>query len=79
MAVSEQSVKGCRSRVDYIALVDKEPKALVEAKSPSVMKKAGELLPPHGIELKWDHNPGLIPKILSKASALLSVRTTSVQ
>ena len=37
------------------------------------MKKVGELLPPHGIELKWDRNQSLIPKILSKVSALFSV------
>ena len=69
----EQSVEGGSSKVDYIALVNDESKALIEAKSPSVMKKVGELLPPHGIELKWDRNQSLIPKILSKVSALFSV------
>ncbi|KIL63596.1 hypothetical protein M378DRAFT_12032 [Amanita muscaria Koide BX008] len=49
--------EGGTSKVDYVALVNDEPKALCEAKSPSVMKKVGELLPPRGIELKWvlDH------------------------
>ena len=32
------------SKVDYIVLVNSEPKVLVEAKSPSVMKKVSELL-----------------------------------
>ena len=45
----EQSVEGGSPKVDYVALVNDEPKALVEATSPSVMKK---VLPPHGIELK---------------------------
>jgi hypothetical protein len=35
----EDSVEGCSSRVDYVALVDDEQKALCQAKSPSVMKK----------------------------------------
>ena len=31
----------------------------------------GELLPLHGIQLKWDLNQSLIPKILSKVIALI--------
>jgi hypothetical protein len=50
----EYSVKGGSSQVDYNALVDDKSVVLVEAKSPSAMKKVGELLPPRGIELKWD-------------------------
>jgi hypothetical protein len=42
----EQSVEGGSSKVDYDALMNNESKALLEAKSPSVMKKAGDLLPP---------------------------------
>lgn len=38
------------------------------------MKKAGELLPPCGIELKWVCGQSLVPKILSKVSALFPVR-----
>ena len=74
----EESVEGGSSKIDYVALVNDESKALIEVKSPSVMKKVGELLPAHGIELKWDRNQSLIPKILSKVSALFNVRTTSV-
>ncbi|KAF8227898.1 hypothetical protein L208DRAFT_1067652, partial [Tricholoma matsutake] len=66
----EQLVEGGSSKVDYDALVNGEPKALLEAKSPSVMKKVGELLPPRGIELKWVSRQSLVPKILSKGSAL---------
>ena len=32
------------------------------------MKKAGKLLPPRGIGLKWVYGQSLIPKILSKVS-----------
>ena len=69
----EQSVEGGSSKVDFHALVNGEPKALLEAKSPSVMKKAGELLPPRGIELKWDCRQSLVSKILSQVSALFPV------
>lgn len=48
----ENVVKGGSSRVDYVAFVDGEPKALCEAKSASVMKTAAELLPPRGIKLE---------------------------
>jgi hypothetical protein len=70
----EQSVKGGSSKVDYEALVNDESKALLEVKSPSVMKKVGELLPPRGIELKWVCDQSLVPKILSKVSTLFTVR-----
>ena len=72
--VTEQSAEGGSSKIDFVALVNGESKGLVEAKSPSVMKKVGELLPPHGIELKWDRGQSLVPKILLKVSALFSVR-----
>ena len=70
----EHSVEGGSSQVDYNALVNDESMVLVEARSPSVMKKVGELLPPHGIELKWVCGQSLVPKILSKVSALFPVR-----
>lgn len=70
----EQSVEGGSSKVDYEALVNGESKALLEGKSPSVMKKVGELLPPHGIELKWVCPQSLVPKILSKAALYLGLR-----
>ena len=59
--------------MDYNALVDDKPTALLEAKSPSVMKKVSELLPPRGIELKWVCRQSLVPKILSKVGALFPV------
>ena len=59
---------GCQ--VDYIVLVNGEPKVLVEAESPSVMKKVGELLPSHGIKLRCVHHEPLVEKILAKVSTL---------
>ena len=69
----EQSVKGGSSKIDYDVLVNDRSKVLLEVKSPSVMKKAGELLPQRGIELKWVYGQSLVPKILSTVSALLPV------
>ena len=43
------------------------------------MKKAGELLPPRGIELKWVCSQSLVPKILSKVGYFLSVTTFVLQ
>jgi hypothetical protein len=59
--------------VDYVVLVDDEPRALCEAKSPSVMKKTGDLLPPHGIELTWIRGQPLVPKLLAKVSMPIPV------
>ena len=71
-AASEVTVEGGSSKVDFEALVNGIMRVLLEAKSPSVMKKAGELLPPRGIELKWVCGQSLVPKILSEVRALLS-------
>ena len=67
--VNEKSVEGGSSKIDYKALVNDESKVFFEAKSPSVMKKSGELLPPRVIELKWVCGQSLVPKFLSKVSA----------
>jgi hypothetical protein len=75
----EHSVEGCCSKVDYVGLVDGEPKALCDAISPSAMKKVGELLPRRGIELTWVPGLSLMPKILSKVSRLLLSVTTLFQ
>ena len=61
------------SKIDYVGLVDNEPKALCEAKSPSVMKKVSSSLPPRGIELKWVRGQALAPNILAKVSTLFPV------
>jgi hypothetical protein len=45
----EQSVEGGSSKIDYDALVNDESMVLVEAKSPSVMKKVGVLR--HRVEM----------------------------
>ena len=74
----EQSVEGGSSKVDYDAQVNDESMALVEAKSPSVMKKVGELLPPRGIELKWVCGQSLVPKILSNVMPYSLSGATSV-
>ena len=54
-------------------LVDDERKVLSEAKSPSVMKKAGNLLPSRGIELKWVCCQSLVPKIPAEVSTIFPV------
>ena len=64
---------GARSKVDYVAIVDNAARALCDAKSPSVMKKVGELLPMHGIKLKWVTGQTFIPKLLSKVCVLYSL------
>jgi hypothetical protein len=69
--VEEQVVGG--SKVDYVGLVDGEPKALCETKSPSAVKKVSISLPPRGIELKWVRRQTLVPKILTKVSTLFPV------
>jgi hypothetical protein len=66
----EHVVEGGNSKVDYLSLVDEKEVALIEAKSPSVMKKAGELLPQHGIRLTWVPGQSLLPRLLSKVSML---------
>ena len=60
------------SKVVYVLQVNGEDKALVEAKSPSVMKKVAQLLPQNGIELTWTRDQPLVPKILTKVSTLFS-------
>jgi hypothetical protein len=71
----ENSIRGGSSRVDYVAMVDGGSRALCEAKSPSVMKKVGELLPPRGIELEWIHSQSLVRRILGKVRRFSSVTT----
>ncbi len=71
----EHTVEGGSSSVDYVAMVNGSPTALCEAKSPSVMKKVGELLPARGIELKWMHSQSLVRRILGQASLFSSVTT----
>jgi hypothetical protein len=58
----ENSVENGTSKVDYVALMADEARALCEAKSLSVMKKAGDLLPPHCIKLTWTRSQTLMLK-----------------
>lgn len=71
--VHEHRVEGGSSKVDFVVLADDRFTVLVEAKSPSVMRKVGDLLPPRGFELKWHQRQSLLPKILSKVSTLFCV------
>ena len=66
------------SKIVYILQVDGEDKAVVEAKSPSVMKKIAQSLPQNGIELTWARGRPLAPKILTKVSMLFSSPTALV-
>ena len=61
-------VTGDRSKVDYVVMVNGRGKALCEAKSPSVMKKVGELLPARGVQLEWVPSQSLVRRMLSKVS-----------
>ena len=56
--------------------MNNESKVLLGVKSPSALNKAGELLPPRVIELKWVYCQSLVPKILSKVSTLFPVSFT---
>jgi hypothetical protein len=64
----EDSIQGGSSVVVVVVTVDRTMIVLCEVKSPSVMKKVGELLPPRGIELKWTRGQSFIQNILSKVS-----------
>ncbi|KAM6496456.1 hypothetical protein JOM56_009162 [Amanita muscaria] len=72
--ILEQVAEGGSSKVDYVLQVNHEDEVLVEAKSPSVMKRVGELLPPRGIELTWARRQTLVPKVLAKAALYLGLR-----
>ena len=71
--MTETTVEGSRSAVDYVGQVDYQDTVLIDAKSPSVVSRAGALLPQHGIELAWVQRRPLIEKILTKASTLFSL------
>jgi hypothetical protein len=49
-------------------MLGQKPVVLVEAKSPSVMKRMGESLPAHGIKLNWEANETLALKNVQKVS-----------
>jgi hypothetical protein len=73
----ESAAENGSSKVDYVLLVDGVKNVLVEAESPSVTEKVGELLPPHGIKLMWVRGQSLVPKILAKASMPFPVSSNS--
>ena len=63
----EQTVPGAGSIVDFHALVNNDLAVVVEAKSPKVMHKLGELLPQNGFEMRWTSGSrNLASKIFSK-------------
>ena len=74
----ENMVEGGSSKVDYVLRVDDEDEALCEAKSPSVMKKVGEQLPQHGIELTWVRRQSLIPKIFAEVNTPFPISNDTV-
>ena len=49
----EQKAEVAKSIVDFHVLVDGKLVALVEAKSPNVMNKLGELLPQNAFKIRW--------------------------
>ena len=49
----EQKAEVGKSIVDFHALVDGKLVALVEAKSPTMMIKLGELLPQNAFKIRW--------------------------
>ena len=57
--------------------MNNESKLLLGVKSPSALKKAGEL-PPRVIELKWVYCQSLVPKFFSKVSALFPIPFTNI-
>ena len=63
----EQKVEGARSVVDFHALVDDKLVALVEAKSPNVMNRLGELLPQNAFKIRWTAgSTSLVSLVFSK-------------
>jgi hypothetical protein len=56
-----------KSIVDFHALVDGKLVALVEAKSPTMMIKLGELLPQNAFEIRWTTgSTSLVSLVFSK-------------
>ena len=69
LTAREKSIAGGGSKVDYTLLVGDEPMVLVDAKSPSVMKRLGDLLlQPQVIEFNWLRNEPPERKLLQKVS-----------
>jgi hypothetical protein len=64
----EVPVKGSPSKVDYVVTVEDKWTVLCEAKSPSIMLSAGDLLPQRGVELNWVAHQTFIQKLLLKVS-----------
>jgi hypothetical protein len=68
----EAKVEGYASKVDYVALVNKQERLLLEVKSPTVMMKLDELLPENGFELEWEKSKFLVRKVLGNVSTRIS-------
>jgi hypothetical protein len=63
----EQKVEGVRSVVDFHALVEGKLVAVVEAESPNVMDRLGELQTQSAFEVRWTAGSGsLVSRIFSK-------------
>ena len=70
LLISDEHVAQGQSagKVDFMGSIDEESVILIEAKSPSVMKKVCDQLPVHGLELKWGPNQPFISKIFHEVS-----------
>lgn len=65
---NEKQVEKGGSKVDYVGLVGDKPVVLIEAKSPTVMKRMADSLPEGVLRLKWGREQLLVPKVLQKVS-----------
>ena len=64
----QQRVEGTRTVVDFHALVDDKLVAVVEAESPTMMIKLGELLPQNAFKIRWTTgSTSLVSLLFSKA------------
>jgi hypothetical protein len=71
---AEQRVQGAMTAVDSHVLVDGELVALVEAESPNVMNKLGELLAQNAFEMRWTSgSTSLVSSIFSKVGVCFPI------
>lgn len=71
----EQGVEEAKSIVDFHALVEDKIVAVVEAKSPKVMHRLGELQTQNAFEVRWTSGSGnLVSQIFSKVGLGFLIR-----
>jgi hypothetical protein len=74
---SEECEDSSRSKVDMAILVDDIRRILLEATSPTVMEHIRNILPLHGMKLRWKPGGSLLSKVFSKANPYLPTITPS--